>query len=59
MADNQQGVNIFDPPSGMLRAGSIVDSSGDEFRVQLTEVPAIRGKAPSVPIPRVFPLIDS
>lgn len=56
---NNRGTNIFDPPPGMLRAGSIVDSSGDNFRVQLTEVPAIRGKAPSVPIPRVFPLIDS
>ena len=54
-----KGVNIFDPPPGMLRAGSIVDSSGDTYLVQLTEVPAIRGKAPSVPIPRVFPLIDS
>lgn len=59
MANDNKGVNIFDPPPGMLRAGSIVDSSGDNFRVQLTEVPAIRGKAPSVPIPRVFPLIDS
>jgi len=59
MTTIKAGVNIFDPPPGMLRAGSIVDSSGDTFRVQLTEVPAIRGKAPSVPIPRVFPLIDS
>lgn len=59
MTTLKTGVNIFDPPPGMLRAGSIVDSSGDEFRVQLTEVPAIRGKAPSVAIPKVFPLIDS
>lgn len=59
MTTIKAGVNIFDPPPGMIRSGSIVDSSGDNFRVQLTEVPAIRGKAPSVPIPRVFPLIDS
>jgi hypothetical protein len=59
MTTIKAGINIFDPPSGMLRAGSIVDSSGNEFRVQLTEVNAIRGKAPSVGIPRVFPLIDS
>lgn len=59
MTSIKAGVNIFDPPPGMLRAGSIVDSSGNNFRVQLTEVPAIRGKAPSVPIPRVFPLVDS
>src|SRR5574338_52474 len=59
MTTIKAGVNIFDPPPGMIRSGSIVDSSGDNFRVQLTEVPAIRGKAPSVAIPKVFPLIDS
>lgn len=59
MTSIKAGVNIFDPPPGMLRAGAIVDSSGNNFRVQLTEVSAIRGKAPSVPIPRVFPLVDS
>lgn len=59
MTSIKAGANIFDPPPGMLRAGAIVDSSGNNFRVQLTEVPAIRGKAPSVPVPRVFPLVDS
>lgn len=54
------GVGILDPPSGMLRAGSIVDSSGrDSFQVELTEKSALRGKDAFVSIPITFPLIDS
>lgn len=60
MTSIKAGTNIFDPPSGMFRSGSIVDSSGrDSFQVQLTEKPAIRGKGASVSIPITFPLIDS
>ena len=59
MTTIKTGTNVFDPPSGMLRAGAVVESSGNNFRVQLGEVPAVRGTAPSVPVPRVFPLLDS
>lgn len=56
----KSGANVFDPPSGMFRSGSIVDSSArDSFQVQLTEKPAIRGKDASIAIPISFPLIDS
>lgn len=59
MGNDRKGTNIFDPPPGMLRSGSVVDSSGSRFRVQLTEVPAAKGKPLAVPIPRTFPLADS
>lgn len=59
MSNDRKGVNIFDPPPGMMRAGSVVDSSGSNFRVQLTEVPAAKGKSLAVSVPRSFPLIDS
>lgn len=59
MANERKGVNIFDPPPGMVRTGSIVDSSGATFKVQLTEVPALKGKPLAVSIPQTYPLIDS
>lgn len=60
MNDQRPNTNIYDPPSGVLRSGSIVDVSRDSFRVQLSEVPAIRGsKSTTVSIPRVYPLVDS
>jgi hypothetical protein len=59
MVNDKRGVNVFDPPPGMLRSGSITGSNGDILSVQLTETPAIRGKIPSVSVPRVFPLADS
>jgi len=59
MTTIRAGNNVFDPPPGMLRAGAVVDSSGKSFRVQLSEVPAIRGTTPSIPVPRIFPLFDS
>lgn len=57
--NDKKGVNVFDPPPGMLRSGTITGSSGSTYSIQLTETPAIRGKIPSVPVPRVFPLADS
>lgn len=56
----RRGANIFDPPSGMIRAGSLISSDGSNFRVQLTEVSAIKGNRPlPVSVPRTFPLSDS
>ena len=59
MVNDKRGVNVFDPPPGMMRSGTILGSAGDNINIQLTESPAIRGKLPSVPVPRVFPLSDS
>jgi hypothetical protein len=58
MTTIKAGVNVFDPPPGMLRAATITDSSATTLKVQLTETPAMRGKK-SVEVPRVFPLVDS
>lgn len=59
MVNDRRGVNVFDPPPGMMRSGTIIGSSTDTINVQLTESPAIRGKTPSVPVPVTYPLIDS
>jgi len=57
-----KGVNTFDPPTGLIRKGSIVayDPDTNMMQVQLTESSAIKGRKPQpVPVPATFPLIDS
>lgn len=57
--NDRKGSQIFDPPSGMIRPASIKASSRDTFSVQMAESPAIKGIPRPVPIPAVYPLIDS
>jgi len=59
MTNGRRDSNVFDPPPGLIRAGSVIDSTGSSFRVQLTEVPATKGRIQSIPVPRTFPLADS
>jgi len=58
---NRTGVNSFDPPSGMVRNGTIVGYSQktNTLQVELTETSSINGRPFSIPVPAYFPLIDS
>ncbi len=61
MANDRLGVNSFDPPSGMVRKGSIVgyDANTNTLQVELTESPAARGRPFSIPVPHSFTLVQS
>lgn len=60
MVNDNRGAQIFDPPSGLVRAATIKAVDKKNFSIQLTETPAIKGNSPRpIPIPASYPLMDS
>jgi hypothetical protein len=57
--NDRKGSQSFDPPSGMIRPASIKASDKNSFSIQMAESPALKGIPRPIPIPAVYPLVDS